>query len=245
MILYVNGDSHAAGHGIHNEFGWAKDDPNYSHLGTQPHPDNERRSFGACLSQQMGWQRINQSQSGGSNQRILRTTRNWLQWHADQLSQVFVLIQWSTWEREEWLHDGVWYQVNASGIDHVPPELSDRYKQFVVNVDWSQVTHQAHDQIYQLHQELQRLGVAHLFFNGNTDFSRIPPYQRQDWDNCYIGPYDPAQTYNAVLRTQQFATVEPAPGFHFGQDAHCFWAQYVLQWIIDNQLLRSHALSTD
>ena len=34
-----------------------------------------------------------------------------------------IVMQWSTWEREEWLHNGIYYQVGASGIDDVPQDL--------------------------------------------------------------------------------------------------------------------------
>jgi hypothetical protein len=256
MLLYVNGDSHAAGHGIITKAGWACDDPDFGHLGTLPHPHNEALSFGAQLCKITGWQRVNQSQSGGSNPRIIRTTRDWIQRNLHKRDQIFVLIQWSTWEREEWLHDGVWYQVNASGQDHVPPELGDRYKQFVLDVDWTAANLRAHDQIWNFHKELEQLEIPHLFFNGNSHFGNthevdgdivpiIPQNQRPNWNSCYIGPYSRKTTYDQILRHEQFATVEPAPGYHFGQDAHCFWAQYLLQYILDNQLLRHHALSPD
>ena len=41
-----------------------------------------------------------------------------------------VIIGWSTWEREEWLHEGTYYQVTASGTDDVPPELHSKYKKW-------------------------------------------------------------------------------------------------------------------
>jgi hypothetical protein len=71
-------------------------------------------------------------------------------------------------------------------------------------------------------------------FNGNTDFEQSQ--NRMDWNNTYIKPYDPEYTYDRVLRNNGFQTVNPA-SWHFGADAHCFWANYLLQYINNNKLL--------
>ena len=105
MILYINGDSHAAGTDAEFSYGWAEDDSEFWDKGKCPHPDNEQVSFGAVLSELLGCQRINQSQAGGSNPRIIRVTKKWIESHPKLLKDTFMLIQWSTWEREEWMHD--------------------------------------------------------------------------------------------------------------------------------------------
>ena len=61
------------------------------------------------------------------NARIIRTTHDWIKQNPAKLSDTFMLIQWSTWEREEWFYQDQWWQVNASGTDHVPPELQEKY----------------------------------------------------------------------------------------------------------------------
>ena len=87
MILYVNGDSHSAGTGL-----------------------NVNESYPALLADYLNAQLINQSFSGASNQRILRTTREFLETTRPDV----VVIGWSTWEREEWEHRGNFYNVNSS-----------------------------------------------------------------------------------------------------------------------------------
>jgi hypothetical protein len=231
--LYVNGDSHAAAAECVNPHAWAADDAMYWALGQQPHPDNARASFGCELANHLMAVLELDAQAGGSNQRIIRTTRNWLD-QQPSLDDVFVLIQWSTWERQEWFYNGEWFQVNASGVDHVPEELQDQYRQFVVGVDWQEATESAHRAIWQFHQELNTQGVRHLFFNGNSHFESVQ--HRHNWDNCYIAPYDSTQTYNGVLKNNGFATVTPE-SWHFGAEAHCFWAEYLLQYINDCNLL--------
>jgi hypothetical protein len=232
MILYVNGDSHAAAAEAVVPHAWAEDDEFFWGLGRRPHPENERASFGCELANHLYAILQCDAQAGGSNARIIRTTREWLNTQ-DRVDDIFVVIQWSTWEREEWFHNNEWWQVNASGIDHVPHELEDRYKKFIVEVDWRVARDRAHEEIWQFHQELKLNKVRHVMFNGNNDFSGLP---QRDWGINYIGPYDPAQTYNSILRAQGFETVNPE-SWHFGADAHCFWGNYLLQYMNNHNLV--------
>ena len=236
MILYINGDSHAAGAEAMLPHGWAEADGRFWGQGRHPHPDNEAVSFGAELARLLDCERINQSQSGGSNARIIRTTKEWIEQNPTQLADTFMLIQWSTWEREEWLHNGTWYQVNASGVDHVPPELEQKYRQYIVDIDYYAKCKQSHATIWEFHCYLKALGIKHVFFNGNRTFSDIGIADQKLWDQHYIDPYSLTGSYDAVLRYNGFDYVNPKT-YHFGAKAHCFWANYVLQYIKDNQLL--------
>ena len=184
MILYVNGDSHAAGAEAAVPHSWAKDDEFFWGLGQRPHPENERVSFGCELANQLYAILQCDAQAGGSNARIIRTTREWL--HSQDL-------------------------------------------------DWRAAREAAHEEIWQFHQELKLNKVRHVMFNGNNHFGGLPP---RDWGTSYIGPYDPAQTYDSVLRSHGFTTVSPE-SWHFGADAHCFWGNYLLQYINNNQLLNT------
>jgi hypothetical protein len=240
MILYVNGDSHAAAAECVNTHAWACDDAMFWGLGKEPHPDNERASFGCELANWLHAILYLDAQAGGSNARIMRTTRAWLA-QQQKLDDVFVVVQWSTWERQEWFHNNDWWQVNASGADQIAIELATKYKEFVASVDWAQVTHQAHQDIWQFHNELKAQGIRHIMFNGNNHFEGID--QQLDWGASYIGPYDHTKTYDFVLRQQGFATVNPE-SWHFGEDAHCFWGEYLLQYIKTNQLLEPHEIPT-
>lgn len=242
MIVYVNGDSHAAAAEAVNPHAWAQDDGLYWGLGRRPHPDNERASFGCELANALGAVLECDAQAGGSNARIMRTTRAWLDVNRDRVQDMVLVIQWSTWEREEWWWEGQDYQVNASGIDHVPEALQDRYREFVVSVDWNQRCEQAHNDIWRFHQELKDLKIRHVMFNGNNDFSSIQ--NRHDWGKHYISPYDSGQTYDQILRKNGFKPVSNT-SWHFGEDAHCFWAQYLLNYMQSNAILSQHEISTD
>lgn len=233
MILYVNGDSHTAAAEAVNPHAFAEDDGALFYLGRAPHPANLAVSWGKILSLTLKTSFHCGAESASSNQRILRTTREYLSVPKNQ--DTFVVIQWSTWEREEWQDEqGNFYQVNASGIDHVPASMQQRYREFVANVDWTKCTQHWHDTIWQFHQELEQQNIAHVFFNGNNHFGKIK--DRREWGKSYIDPYSADGTFSAVLERNGFQTVAP-DSWHFGKDAHSFWANYVLQYIIKNQLI--------
>ena len=232
MILYVNGDSHTAGAEVVNAHSFSHDDPQLWHLGRLPHPENLAHSWGKLLSLALNAGFQCDAESAASNSRILRTTRSWL---ADNTnSNKLVVIQWSTWEREEWLIDGIHYQVNGSGIDIVPQAYQEKYKQYIVDLDWQAKTQEAHEEIWQLHQELLEQNIPHVFFNGNNDFSKIQ--DQRDWGANYVGPYDPAMTYNAQIQASGIDTVSPK-SWHFGRDGHAWWFRYMLNYIIKNKFI--------
>jgi hypothetical protein len=234
MILYANGDSHTAGAEAVNSHAFAEDDTALFYLGRAPHPENLAVSWGKVLSLALRSGFRCDAESASSNARILRTTREWLSNggadHPDQL----VIIQWSTWEREEWLHNGTYYQVGSSGIDHVPQELQEKYRNYVLGTDWKTKTEQAHQEIWQFHNELTDQNIKHIFFNGNNDFSICT--DQKDWGVNYIGPYDPSQTYDAIIRSNGIDTVMPN-SWHFGRDGHTSFARFILNYIIKNKFL--------
>jgi hypothetical protein len=166
MILYANGCSHTAAAEAVLPYGFAEDDGKLYHLGRRPHPVNLEASWCTHLTRDLGMTLYCDAETASSNDRIIRTTKEWIANNPEQLNNVFMVLQWTTWEREEWLHNGTWYQVNASGVDWVPKELQQKYKQFVVDVDWATKTQECHEKIWTLHTELQRSNIPHLFYSG-------------------------------------------------------------------------------
>ena len=230
MILYVNGDSHAAAAEAVNLHAFACDDGHLFYMGRAPHPENLAVSWGKRLSNALNASFHCGAESASSNTRIIRTTKDWLA-KIHNLDEVLVVVQWSTWEREEWLIDDVYYQVGASGIDDVPDASKQRYKEYVVGVNWDEKVVTAHNNIWKFHNELIKLGVKHIFFNGNNDFSKITT--RKDWGTSYIDPYNADGTYNARIRAAGIQTVSPE-SWHFGKDGHVFWNRFMLNYIINN-----------
>jgi len=234
MMLYVNGDSHTAGAEAVNPHAFAEDDTALFYLGRAPHPDNLAVSWGKLLSLTLKSAFRCDAESASSNDRIMRTTREWLAGAGQDFPDQLVIIQWSTWEREEWLHEGTIYQVNGSGVDQVPVELQEQYRHYVADMNWYEKTQQAHEKIWQFHRELKKQKIRHIFFNGNNDFSSI--VKRQKWGTNYIGPYDPTQTYNSIIRSKGIDTVMPG-SWHFGRDGHSAFHRYILDYIIKNKFI--------
>lgn len=242
MILYVNGCSHSAAAEAAVPHAWACDDGKLWGTGTEPHPANLAVSYGKRIADALGADLVCQASSGGSNDRIIRTTTDWINANPELLADTYMIIQWTTWEREEWFHDGVWYQVNASGIDTVPPELQERYKNYVIGVDWDSKTKQAHQKIWDMHLYLEQLGVRHLFFSGHSTFSDIQ--NPQDWGTSYFFPYSQDQSYHNWLKNNG-GNYSNAASYHFDAESHRLWAEYLLQYIKDNQLLSTNEIPTD
>jgi hypothetical protein len=247
MILYVNGDSHSTGAEALNKCCFAEDDPLYWSLGRQPHPDNLRVSYGCEIANMMGAILECDAESAASNDRIIRTTDDYL------INNIpdYLIIGWSTWEREEWLHEGVYYQVTASGTDSVPPELHSKYKKWVADQDHISRERKLllwHDRIYKLHKDLEARSVPHLFFNTYSDFStvrtrkitsdavNVPPNE-YDWGGCYLEPYNQTYTYYFWLKNNGFNTVRP-DSYHFGPDAHRAWAEFLYQNMVQKALTK-------
>jgi hypothetical protein len=232
MLLYVNGDSHSAAAEAVNSYCFAEDDPLYYALGRKPHPDNERVSYGCMLANQYNGILHCDAESASSNDRIMRVTQEYLN---SGFKPDLIVIGWATWEREEWLHEGTYYQVTASGTDSVPVELQERYKHWVIEQSdpevVNRVTMQAHDRIYWFHQQLILQNIPHLFFSTYHSFANIPNLVHlgaceYDWGRSYIEPYNDNMTYYNFLQSRGYKTVNPN-SYHFGASAHSAWAGYL------------------
>lgn len=219
MILYVNGDSHSAGAEAVVPYCFAEDDYLYRGLGRRPHPDNERASYGCLIANHLNAILHCDAESASSNSRIIRTTRDYLQEYTPDI----IIIGWSTWEREEWLLNDRYWQVNAGGIGHDwPSEIKERYKKYIAQIDWNVYEQQAHNEIFAFHKELQEQNIKHLFFNCYSDFVNQPMV---DWNDCYVEPYDPDMTYWKWLSDNGFKSND---AYHFRADAHRKWAEFLL-----------------
>lgn len=239
MILYVNGDSHSAACEAVHPAGFLGDDSRYYTKGMidpvwkdevewAPYPDNLKISYGQLLADQLGAELHCHARSAGSNDRILRTTQEYLK----DFTPDFVLIGWSTWEREEWYNqeDNTWYQVNGSGTDSVPKKWSQRYKEFVIGLTeetWHKKAVDTHNKIWMLHCKLEEQGIPHLFFNCHLVFNselKNGMLTAYDWKDNYLEPYS---TFNYIdyLITQG---CKPNQSYHFGADGHKKWAEFLL-----------------
>lgn len=233
MILYANGCSHTAAAEAVIPAVFAVDDGKHG-IDRRPHPTNLEASWCTHVARELGAELVCEAESGGSNPRILRTTREWIAANPDKLKDTLIILQWTTWEREEWLFEDCWYQVNASGLDWVPEQLKQRYKEFIVSIDWMQKTQQAHQDIWELHQELVNKSIRHLFFSGHSTFSDIQ--NQHVWGRYYMDPYLRQGAYHNWLLQNGGSYANPA-SYHFDAKSHRLWAEHVLQYVNRNQIL--------
>lgn len=229
MILYVNGDSHSAGAEAVNTYCFAEDDTQYRSLGRKPHPNNLEVSYGRILADNLGALLHCDAESASSNDRIIRTTREYLNITTPDL----IVIGWSTWEREEIVFDGQYYQfsVGCKGIDW-SLELKKLYHDWLSKINHKQKEQQAHEQIWAFHNEIKH--IPHVFFNTYLAFDFI---EQLNWGHSYIKPYDDNYTYYHWLSNQGYKTVNPN-SYHYGPNAHRFWANHLTKIINESIMVR-------
>lgn len=211
MILYVNGDSHSVGSELK--------DP--------------AQAWPCLLADRLGLTLVNDAKAGGSNTRILRTAGNFT--NHSNLQNIFVIIGWTSWEREEWQKGNVYYDVNAGGHDTLPPDLELKYKTWVV--EQNQKTREAksqatHEYIHKLHRHYKEKNVRHLFFNAVMPFLNIE--KEHDWHGNFLGPYDNDLSYYWYLKKSGY---EHTKFNHYPESAQSHWADVLYNYIQENKLL--------
>ena len=195
-MIYVNGDSHSAGADIIPGVCFAQDDSRYLAYGRRAHPEAVVQTYGYFISQAMNQGFFCEAESGSSNDRILRTTKKFVNNTKDK-NKIFLIIGWTSWEREEWKHGEDYLQVTASGTDSVPESMAEEYREWVLKqtmqelkrkeLKWNQL-------ISAFSDELTEQDIKHIFFH--------------------------TQEYTEYLLKQGFATTNN----HFGEDGHRAWA---------------------
>lgn len=216
MILFANGDSHTYGEGV----------------------EENKPTFPTIVSEHFNMRVLNRATPGGSNDCILRTSTRESFNH-----NFFILIGWTSWEREEWLYNNYYYQVNGTGHKTLPKELQTKYKEWVSNNSYRNMvikSQQWHDKIWNYHLALEAKGIKHLFFNAFTPFMEIDtpeellPINKYDWKNSFITPY--TETYYDYLLDKGY---EPNEHYHFKSDGHNCWAEYLIKHIEEYDIIYS------
>lgn len=233
MILYANGCSHTAAAEAVIPAAFAEDDGRHG-IDRRPHPINLAASWCKVLSKSLGAELVCEAESAGSNPRIIRTTTQWIEHNHSRLQDTLFIIQWTTWERQEWFYQGRWYQVNASGVDWVPTALQDRYRQFVIDVDWAEATARCHQEIWDFKQMLDAKKLRYVFFNGHSTFSDVT--DQKDWGIDFMDPYLREGSYHNWLINNGGQYANPK-SYHFDAKSHRLWADYVLQYLYRNQIV--------
>lgn len=232
-MIYVNGDSHSAGAEIIPGIAFAQDDPRFLAYGRRAHPEAVIETYGYRVSQALNQGFFCEAESGSSNSRILRTTKDFIA-NTKNKKDIFIIIGWSTWEREEWLDGEDFLQVTSSGTDSVPEHMAEDYKHWILKQTESELDAKTalwHDKIYDFHMELRDMEIKHTFFNTYLYFDEIavPKQKQKNWHHQFVNPYAENFTLYYFLKEKGIDTVSPK-SYHFGLRGHREWAKVILEY---------------
>lgn len=225
ITLYVNGDSHTA----------------------QTYPDDGQTAT-QLLAKKFNLEYINQALPGGSNQRIIRTA--WQDLRDLDPAKTIVVIGWTSFERTEWYHDGIWHQICGDANYKVDREIKELW-QHHIDAWWSnqhfenfRIMAEQHNAIWLFHHQLKELGYRTLFYQGcDTFFFDGCPQQDQKFNHTWlpnVWTHKPYVTVNPdnSRTVENFSRWALEQGFqhtddraHFGADAHAAWANYLQPWL--------------
>ena len=221
--LWINGDSHTAG----------------SHK-----PQQITNTFAKQVADVLHLEYINHSLPGGSNHRIIRTTIEALP-DLDP-TNTFILIGWSSCERTEWYWQDKWHAVCGDPGYEIPAFVQSHWHwhchhqqhQFsdpASNYDlWYKSKEQEHA-IFVFHKLLHNLGYKFLFFMAcdnyfrfNIDPDMITANSKLPWlpGAWAQDPY--ASGFSDFCQAKGY---QKDAEWHYGQDAHDAYAQFLLPLI--------------
>lgn len=206
-MIYVNGDSHSAGAELVKDYCFAADDARYVAWGSRAHPDAIPHTFGYKIAQALNQPFFMDAESASSNARILRTSQKFINETQDK-SKLFVIIGWTTPEREEWPYQDGYIQITASGTDSVPESMEEEYREWVVKQTPDEFARKKQiwrERIAQFSNELDDQNIKHYFFRTQLE-------------------------YREYLTGLGYKTVNG--GQHFGIEAHSAWFKHLLPQIL-------------
>ena len=205
-MIYINGDSHSAGAEIINGYCFAADDRRYIAWGSRAHPEAIPLTFGYKIAQALNQPFFMDAESASSNARIIRTTTQFIEQTQDK-SKLFVIIGWSSWDREEWQYQDGYIQITASGTDSVPESMQEEYKKWVTEQtpeEWNRKKRFWYNRIAQFSEELTNQNIKHIFFH--------------------------TYEYTDYLTEQGYKTING--GYHFAEDGHTAWYKHLLPQVM-------------
>ena len=216
--LYVNGDSHVAG----------------AYLDKMYQPDI---SFAGQLAKKHNVNYVNDALAGGSNDRIIRTSKQYLK-DADPLTTA-VFIVWSTFERTEWFYENKWHQICGQPLyePNSNQKLNQMWKEYT-NAFWQDTNEK--NSIFYLSRAIETQykikefsvwltlkGFKHLFCHAHSSFFYKKTGFEIEWnDDIWLcnKPYDISVTFCSKVTDLGH---EPDKCWHFDAKAHKDYADYI------------------
>lgn len=238
-ILYVNSDSHFSA--LHQ-------------AGISRLPITANQTAPGILARKYGLEMINESRPGGSNQRIIRMTKEYLK-TADP-ANTLVFIAWTQWNRTEWLYQGKWLQISGHPMyqEEAPTDNDMRilwagysrkvfnpcpvgeypdpdYNPLVIHPVFSGIMMDWQSRILDFHDWLDDRGFQHIFLHGDQGFYHTP--MDLPWpDGLWIGndPYDWSYSFCNYSLAKEYHMDEYC---HFGTEAHQEYSKFIEPWVVN------------
>lgn len=236
MKIFVNGDSHTIGSELY-------------------YPTQDTYIY--RLAKLLGGDIVaNPAIGGASNDRILRTTEDYLRdCERDSSYPDLIVIGWSESYRTDWFVDNEYRSVFSQELTPERSEEIDNERAKFHSVTWRQTEIRStmakfyHEKIYDLHLKLEHLNIPHLFFMGvNSLHYEINEKHQletlQNFDNSII-QYDWKGSFWKAYEDISFLTWGRDQGYeitkwlHLREDAHAHFAEVLYNHIIDNNILQS------
>lgn len=224
MILFVNGDSNAAGYEM------VPPGTTFDVMEQKPIPPLTRdemlayqaaNRWSTLVSKQFGWSCCNIACPGSSNGKIFRTTLQWISENLSNLRDHFVIVGWSAVTRREYFleKNNHW---NDFGLNFKPVHQIEQ-KAFESLVSPRQGFIELWQYKASLHNILKNHGVPHLFFNSYEAPSLVyGSYLRNLIDEDII-----INTVMAEYCREKNCRV--GRGGHFLEDGHAAWAEEIIK----------------
>lgn len=206
------------------------------------------------LAKKLGADSIrNDSYAGCSNMRIIKTTESYLR-ECDAIKSYpdFMIIGWTSYEREEWwsdeMNEPISLNTHIFAFDEI--KSTPRYQywfnyQAMDNHYSIQMAKFYNTQIHNLHLELKNRKISHLFFPAiqsfsyfearidHKDFARV---FRLDWHDNFLNAYDENFSMINWIEDRGFQEITPKQA-HYPEPAQEAWADYLEKYIREKALV--------
>lgn len=199
MILVTNGCSMTKGAELKLE---TRDWTRYSYL----------------LSQKLGFfQEENLAVAGSSNQRILRTTIDWIRETNIPKEEIFFVIQWSSVTRNEYYNEHLkcFRQILINFEHNFDVPYSEYYFKYFQNIIHDDINYS--NFIYCLENIFENNNIKYFMFSGLKD-----------------EPFGKKLNMHGVLGEMGFSK---GAGGHPLEEGHAYWAEHLYQHIVKNKIL--------
>lgn len=206
---------------------------------------------------------FNHATGGGSNDRIFRTTIEYIRGLSpEQCAQTLIVIGWTVVDRREIYlnHDNNWHRWNTNEtfsvtltkphtLDaHLIHMLDDHHKDYITTLFSKHERYMSYFNLsFALSKILQAMNIRHLFFNAlplhwnifaDSDFCQMyePQLAWQDNDNQNFLPH--RDNMNNFVAVKQF---NRGPGHHPLADGHRAWAEYIYEHLINRNIIKEQS----